>query len=81
MAAPDPSPCLSPLCPDCGCGLLIEAVDDDPGPNDRILCRDCGDIGSRQDVIQMIRRKGKSAQHRVADAMARILANHAPRTA
>ena len=81
MAVPEPTPCLSPLCPACASGLLIEAVDDEPGPADRVLCHECGDIGTRQHVVDLILHQGKSAERRMADALTRVLRDHGPRTA
>ena len=81
MAALDPTLCTAPLCPDCASGLWIEAVEDEPGPADRVLCYDCGDIGTRQHVLTLMLRKSKSAESRMADALTKVLREHGPRTA
>ena len=81
MAALDPKPCTALLCPDCASGLWIEAVDDEPSPSDRVLCHDCGDIGTREHVLALILSKGRSAERRMADALTKVLRDHGPRTA
>lgn len=78
MAPLDPALCPAPLCPACASSLLIEAVEDEPGPEDRVLCRDCGDIGNRRDVIELLIRRAKSAERRMADALTRVLREHGP---
>lgn len=67
---------LLPTCPFCMSDLLVEALGLEAGPEDRVLCLKCGDIGSRRDIQERLGRAAKSSERMMAEALERVLRYH-----